>query len=373
MEQTTFGKKLTEIRNAKGLTQDELAKKCKISLRTIQRIESGVVKPRVFTIRAISEILEIDFFDASNYTHEDAKINQHSDTKWYSILLWHVKDLFNLKTNTMKKLSILLVILCVIILGALSITNNLSTKKVKIQKVKAQKVDVSDYPKFLIFNGGGFYYKFPKGELGLSGENNDTVYYFLKKDLVQVCKKNVFLNRSFVDKVLVGDTIIYKNRKLIIKSPYKYLEFSSRGIYYKYQEGEFKSSSGINYDTTFHYLKKDLIQIFENNVFLNRSFVDKVIVGDTVIYRNREVYIKPATAKFVTFYDYGMICYKYRRGEIDMSSRINDTTYHFLKNDLIQEFKNNIFLNRSFVGKALVGDTVIYRNLKVIIKSAYSE
>ena len=42
MNQPDFGRKLSEIRRANGLTQDELAEKCKITVRTIQRIESGV-------------------------------------------------------------------------------------------------------------------------------------------------------------------------------------------------------------------------------------------------------------------------------------------------------------------------------------------
>ncbi len=372
MEQTAFGKKLTEIRNAKGLTQDELAKKCKVSLRTIQRIESGVVKPRAFTTRALSEILEIDFFDASNYTREDAKINHHSNTKWYSSLLWHLKDLFNLKTNTMKKLSILSAIACLIILGILSITNNFSTLQVKTQKVEIPKVEVANSPKFLKIYGGEINYRFPKGELGWSGEINDTLYYFLKKDLIQTSKNNIFLNRSFVGKAFAGDTVIYKNRKVIIKSPYcEFLEFNSHGLNYKFQEGEMKMSSRVK-DTAYHYLKKDLVQEYKNKIFLNGFFVGKALIGDTIIYRNREVIIKSTYAKFVKFNVYG-INYKYPKDEIEMSSRINDTTYHFLKGALIQEYKSKIFLNRSFVGMALVGDTVIYQNRKIIIKSAYSE
>ncbi|MBP8759699.1 MAG: helix-turn-helix transcriptional regulator, partial [Parabacteroides sp.] len=42
---------------AKGLTQEEVAEKCGITIRTIQRIESGLVEPRVYTIKIISETM----------------------------------------------------------------------------------------------------------------------------------------------------------------------------------------------------------------------------------------------------------------------------------------------------------------------------
>lgn len=100
-----FGAKLIEVRKSKGLTQDEVAEKCKITVRTIQRIESGKVKPRTFTIKVISESLGFDFFETSN-TFDVSTKDQNSNLKKHTIL-WYIKDLFNLKTNTMKKVSIL--------------------------------------------------------------------------------------------------------------------------------------------------------------------------------------------------------------------------------------------------------------------------
>ena len=103
-----FGKKLIEVRKAKGLTQDEVAEMYKITTRTIQRIESGDVAPRAFTIKTISEALEFDFLEALNTGYMVNKENR------YSKLKWHIKDLFNLKTNGMKKVSIL-TISCLVI------------------------------------------------------------------------------------------------------------------------------------------------------------------------------------------------------------------------------------------------------------------
>jgi transcriptional regulator with XRE-family HTH domain len=57
MKQPELGKKIAEIRLANGLTQVELAEKCNLSLRTIQRIESAEVTPRSYTIKLIFENL----------------------------------------------------------------------------------------------------------------------------------------------------------------------------------------------------------------------------------------------------------------------------------------------------------------------------
>ena len=97
MKQPEFGKKLVEIRKKKGLTQSELAEKCNITRRTIQRIETGKVTPRFFTVKTISEVLEFDFLEASVLTGDDVKGNRLSKLEFLEKLLWNIKDLFNLK------------------------------------------------------------------------------------------------------------------------------------------------------------------------------------------------------------------------------------------------------------------------------------
>lgn len=61
MTQPETGKKLADLRKDKGLTQEQLAEKCKVNVRTIQRIESGEVMPRSSTLRLIIEALEHDW------------------------------------------------------------------------------------------------------------------------------------------------------------------------------------------------------------------------------------------------------------------------------------------------------------------------
>lgn len=61
MKQPELGKKISNLRKERGLTQEELIEKCNISIRTIQRIEAGEVTPRSYTLKAIFEALEYDF------------------------------------------------------------------------------------------------------------------------------------------------------------------------------------------------------------------------------------------------------------------------------------------------------------------------
>ncbi len=55
-----IAKKISETRKFRGLTQEELAEKSKINLRTIQRIENCENEPRGKTLQLICEVLQID-------------------------------------------------------------------------------------------------------------------------------------------------------------------------------------------------------------------------------------------------------------------------------------------------------------------------
>ena len=61
MKQPDLGKKVSELRQQKAITQEQLAEICEVSTRTIQRIESGEVDPRSFTIQRLNEALNFDF------------------------------------------------------------------------------------------------------------------------------------------------------------------------------------------------------------------------------------------------------------------------------------------------------------------------
>src|SRR5271169_251223 len=60
MKQPDLGRKIIELRKGRGLTQEELVEKCNISVRTLQRIETGEVTPRIYTLRTILFALDSD-------------------------------------------------------------------------------------------------------------------------------------------------------------------------------------------------------------------------------------------------------------------------------------------------------------------------
>ena len=64
---------IKEFRIKKGLTQQQLADEAGMTLRTIQRIENGEVKPSLHSLNNISRVLEANLSDLS----------QNNETKPY--------------------------------------------------------------------------------------------------------------------------------------------------------------------------------------------------------------------------------------------------------------------------------------------------
>jgi len=107
MNQPHLGRKIAELRKAKGFTQEELVEKCNLNVRTLQRIESGDVSPRSYTQRLIFKALEYDIHDSAGSLSMKIERTFSVLGKWLERLFRSFLDLFNLKTNTMKKLTIL--------------------------------------------------------------------------------------------------------------------------------------------------------------------------------------------------------------------------------------------------------------------------
>lgn len=122
MNQPDLGKRIVELRKAKGLTQEELVAKCNLSVRTLQRIESGEVTPRSYTMRIIFEALDYNIQDSLSGPEAKSHQTGFSGTRRLEQLYRYVLDLFNLRTNTMKKISILTVVVFAVSLLLVTVT-----------------------------------------------------------------------------------------------------------------------------------------------------------------------------------------------------------------------------------------------------------
>ncbi len=142
IQQPELGKKIAELRKAKGLTQEELVEKCNLNVRTLQRIESGEATPRTYTLRLIFEALEYSF---------DEPNEKGLGLKWLEQFYISFIDLFNLKTKTMKKISILSIMATAILLGIIAVNNRLSAQDSSHPKDEVSefnRVSNSDLPFF---------------------------------------------------------------------------------------------------------------------------------------------------------------------------------------------------------------------------------
>jgi len=55
-----FGERLKELRTGLNISQKELSEKTGLTLRTIQRIENNEVKPSLYSLKVIGEVLKTD-------------------------------------------------------------------------------------------------------------------------------------------------------------------------------------------------------------------------------------------------------------------------------------------------------------------------
>jgi len=126
MTQPDLGKKIAELRKAKGFTQEELVEKCNLSVRTLQRIESGEVAPRSYTLKLIFTALDFDIHETpgKNFSEKKFRISNRL-SQFYGFVL----DLFNFKTHTMKKITILAITIGLIFAGVFILSSESKAQK----------------------------------------------------------------------------------------------------------------------------------------------------------------------------------------------------------------------------------------------------
>ena len=66
VQQLSIGKQIKVARQEQRLSQAEFANKCRLNIRTIQRIENDEVTPRLYTLRILSEVLGIRLIENDN-------------------------------------------------------------------------------------------------------------------------------------------------------------------------------------------------------------------------------------------------------------------------------------------------------------------
>lgn len=83
----TIGQYIKEKRIQKGMTQEELAAKTDISIRTIQRIENDEVDPRTFTLQTIASVLEITYNELVAINKpEKREVYSSNDSIWIATI-----------------------------------------------------------------------------------------------------------------------------------------------------------------------------------------------------------------------------------------------------------------------------------------------
>ena len=162
MNQPELGRKIADLRKAKGLTQEELVGKCNINVRTLQRIESGEVTPRSYTVRIIFAALDYSIYDSSKSLTNRLINIELIVSKRLGQLYKYVIDLFNLKTNTMRKIIILSVPFLTISMFLLFSYNS---------KVKAQNRMVIKDKFEKMISGNDFMRQFNSGQIDSIGMN----------------------------------------------------------------------------------------------------------------------------------------------------------------------------------------------------------
>jgi transcriptional regulator with XRE-family HTH domain len=283
MKQPDLGKKIAELRKAKSLTQEELVEKCNLNVRTLQRIESGVVTPRSYTIKTIFAALEYNINDSL-----ENMPNNFSETKlvrpnWLEQLYRYVFDLFNLKTNTMKKISILTSTFLIIGLGLFALCSESKAQKKNERKTSALNA------KFIQTDAKGIHYFFPRDieAHNLGKMQNDTAGFNFGSDLVQVYKGKIFLNKKYLRTAHIGDTVILDRGYIDIRRPY-FSEFTSpngKGIVYVTPKNLPVVNYGVNRDTDWMYAGNYLIREYDNKIFLNGKYFGIANKGDSVIFK----------------------------------------------------------------------------------------
>jgi transcriptional regulator with XRE-family HTH domain len=280
MKQPDLGKKIAELRKAKSLTQEELVKKCNLNVRTLQRIESGVVTPRSYTVKTIFAALDCNINDLLENMPNNFSKTEHFIPNWLEQLYRYVFDLFNLKTNTMKKISILTSSFLVIGFALLVLCSESNAQNKNKNKPPAWQ------SKLIQTDARGIHYFFPRDiKVQIGKMQNDTADFNFGSDLVQVYKDKIFLNKKYLRTAHTGDSVILNRGFIDVRSPHfsEFVSPNGKGIIYITPKDLPVVNYGVNRDTDWMFAGKYQIREVDNKIFLNGKYCGIANKGDSVI------------------------------------------------------------------------------------------
>lgn len=127
--------KLKNIRELQNLTQEELSEKSKVSVRTIQRIESGK-EPKGYTLRVLAKTLEVEEFELTNKTTEIEKTTifiEKEETKEDVLINYTSLKLINLSSIPFIIIPPLNILIPIILMFAMKQKNDLTKQLISLQ------------------------------------------------------------------------------------------------------------------------------------------------------------------------------------------------------------------------------------------------
>jgi transcriptional regulator with XRE-family HTH domain len=124
MNSKDYGNIVKEARLKKGLSQTQLAENCHLGLRTVQRIESGQVTPRISTVKLINEFLDITISDYTGFKTENI---DYKTLFYLGVSVFGLGIVFGAAINNILGLSFIIIGLINIFIG-LDNKNKWSTK-----------------------------------------------------------------------------------------------------------------------------------------------------------------------------------------------------------------------------------------------------
>lgn len=253
MEQPDLGLHIAELRKAKGLTQEQLVEKCNVNVRTLQRIEAGVVVPRSYTLKMIYAVLEYEPSEADSLS-ERIELSGRRNKLFYILPV--------------------LLLLCLLFPFAY----------LKRKATSNEDAYVFNYSR-------GIMYMYPKGLNHYSTANmKDTAEYRAGTSFIQEYEKQIFLDGKYMTTVEEGDTVELSKKTWFRKediSVRKYRPdtipaFNGKDIVYIFPPIMF--STGNNENGEFYDFDGLVIRELDNKIYLNDKYQGDVGPGDTVVF-----------------------------------------------------------------------------------------